>query len=132
MKTNETGRSMVEMLAVLSIIGILSVAGIYGYSTAMRRHRANEIMQTASLLAVMAQSANSGEGDCIELASSNLAQKPGGVDVEMVATPAEGESKIVDIKINDSDADGLCDIVSTSPYVDGCGYGDINTPCSGD
>ncbi|MBS6473139.1 MAG: hypothetical protein KH347_02690 [Acetobacter sp.] len=33
--TNESGRSMIEMLGVLAIIGVLSVGGIAGYSQAM-------------------------------------------------------------------------------------------------
>ena len=35
----ETGRSMVEMLGVLAIIGVLSVGGIAGYSKAMFKHK---------------------------------------------------------------------------------------------
>ena len=34
-KNNQIGRSMVEMLGVLAIIGVLSVGGIAGYSKAM-------------------------------------------------------------------------------------------------
>ena len=34
MMKNESGRSMVEMLGVLAIIGVLSVGGIAGYTTA--------------------------------------------------------------------------------------------------
>ena len=54
-KTNENGRSMVEMLGVLAIIGVLSVAGIVGYTIAMRKHRANEIAEAVSMLAVAAK-----------------------------------------------------------------------------
>ncbi len=39
----ESGRSMVEMLGVLAIIGVLSVGGVAGYKTAMQSHIANEI-----------------------------------------------------------------------------------------
>ena len=42
-KKSQSGRSMVEMLGVLAIIGVLSVGGIAGYSLAMRRHRANAV-----------------------------------------------------------------------------------------
>ena len=42
-KKNETGRSMVEMLGVLAIIGVLSIGGIAGYTMSMRRHRANQV-----------------------------------------------------------------------------------------
>ncbi len=51
--TNESGRSMVEMLGVLAIIGVLSIGGIAGYSMAMNRYRANEALDAASKLAVV-------------------------------------------------------------------------------
>ena len=50
-KTNETGRSMVEMLGVLAIVGVLSVGGVYGYGVAMKKHKANELLHQASMLA---------------------------------------------------------------------------------
>ena len=51
--TEESGRSMVEMLGVLAIIGVLSVMGIAGYKAAMTRHRANELLNEASKRAVV-------------------------------------------------------------------------------
>ena len=39
---SQSGRSMIEMLGVLAIIGVLSVGGIAGYSKAMERYRVNE------------------------------------------------------------------------------------------
>ena len=50
---DESGRSMVEMLGVLAVIGVLSVAGIAGYSTAVARHHANELLNEASKRAVI-------------------------------------------------------------------------------
>ena len=41
-KNNQIGRSMVEMLGVLAIIGVLSTAGIAGYSKAMHQWRLNK------------------------------------------------------------------------------------------
>ena len=41
MKINQTGRSMIEMLGVLAIIGVLSAAGLAGYSKAMAKHKMN-------------------------------------------------------------------------------------------
>ncbi len=52
--TNESGRSMVEMLGVLAIIGVLSIGGIAGYTTAMNRYRANEIIDMATKYATVA------------------------------------------------------------------------------
>ena len=51
-KKLESGRSMVEMLGVLAIIGVLSVGGIAGYSLSMRRHRANGVVDIASKYAL--------------------------------------------------------------------------------
>ena len=45
---SQSGRSMVEMLGVLAIIGVLSVGGIAGYSLSMRRHRANQVVDAIS------------------------------------------------------------------------------------
>ena len=38
---NESGRSMIEMLGVLAIVGVLSVGGISGYSKAMAKQKLN-------------------------------------------------------------------------------------------
>jgi len=53
--TNESGRSMVEMLGVLAIVGVLSVGGIAGYTRAMRSWRANEILDAANRVAAMVE-----------------------------------------------------------------------------
>ncbi|MBQ8251433.1 MAG: hypothetical protein IJY92_05940 [Alphaproteobacteria bacterium] len=53
MKKQELGRSMVEMLGVLAVIGVLSVGGIAGYTLSMRRHRANGIADIASKYALV-------------------------------------------------------------------------------
>lgn len=45
MKFYESGRSMVEMLGVLAIIGVLSVGAIAGYSKAMRKYRINKLTE---------------------------------------------------------------------------------------
>ena len=44
----QQGRSMIEMLGVLAIIGVLSVGGIAGYSKAMERYRINETINQIS------------------------------------------------------------------------------------
>ncbi len=49
----ESGRSMVEMLGVLAIIGVLTVGGVAGYNFAMNKHRANEIIQGVKERAVI-------------------------------------------------------------------------------
>jgi type II secretory pathway pseudopilin PulG len=45
---NEFGRSMIEMLGVLTIVGLLSVIGIYGYNRAMQQLALNRQGQEVS------------------------------------------------------------------------------------
>ena len=44
----QSGRSMVEMLGTLAIVGVLSVGAIGGYSYAMNKHRTNELIYEAT------------------------------------------------------------------------------------
>ena len=57
---NEYGRSMIEMLGVLAIIGVLSIGGLAGYTMAMNRHRANQILDFVSRCAVASQTYGDG------------------------------------------------------------------------
>lgn len=50
-KFNEIGRSMTEMLGVLAIIGVLSVASIMGYKFAMDKYRANDVVYEVNMRA---------------------------------------------------------------------------------
>ncbi|MBP5161103.1 MAG: hypothetical protein ILP11_03570 [Alphaproteobacteria bacterium] len=54
MKTQK-GRSMIEMLGVLAIIGVLSIGGLAGYTRAMNAHQANQIMDYFNRCSVAAQ-----------------------------------------------------------------------------
>ena len=49
-KNLERGRSMIEMLGVLAIVGVLSVGGIAGYSKAMEQWKTNKILNEYSYL----------------------------------------------------------------------------------
>lgn len=61
-KMNQSGRSMIEMLGVLAIIGVLSVGGLAAYEAAVKRIEANNVfydittmktrMETARLAAL--------------------------------------------------------------------------------
>lgn len=48
---NQNGRSMVEMLGVLAIIGVLSVGGIAGYSKAMEKYKINKTIEQINTIA---------------------------------------------------------------------------------
>ena len=51
-KMLQSGRSMVEMLGTLAIIGVLSIGGIAGYSYGMDKYRCNQTMRDISLRTV--------------------------------------------------------------------------------
>ena len=55
---SESGRSMVEMLGVLAIIGVLSIGGIASYTMAMNRFRANEIIDMGNKYASLVFAGN--------------------------------------------------------------------------
>jgi len=54
-KANESGRSMVEMLGVLAIVGVLTIGGLAGYNFAMNKYRANEIVHGLNLRLTVAR-----------------------------------------------------------------------------
>jgi len=49
-KSEQSGRSMVEMLGVLAIIGVLSVGGISGYSRAMMKYKLTKTLDQISMV----------------------------------------------------------------------------------
>ena len=53
-KHNETGRSMVEMLGVLAVVGVLSIGGVAGYRYAVDKMNANEIINELKKRAITA------------------------------------------------------------------------------
>ena len=50
MRNNEQGRSMIEMLGVLAIVGVLSVGGIAGYSKAMNKFKTNKLIDQVNMI----------------------------------------------------------------------------------
>ena len=60
---NENGRSMVEMLGVLAIIGVLSVGGIAGYSKAMNKYKINKTTDQISMLVANIRTLFSSQGN---------------------------------------------------------------------
>ncbi|MBQ7413405.1 MAG: hypothetical protein IJV07_03935 [Alphaproteobacteria bacterium] len=50
----QSGRSMVEMLGVLAIVGVLTIGGIAGYRYAINKSNANTILNAVSQMAVTA------------------------------------------------------------------------------
>lgn len=63
MKINESGRSMIEMLGVLAIIGVLSVGGIAGYSKAMAKHKINKTVDQITQITASTRALFTGHKD---------------------------------------------------------------------
>ncbi len=101
--TTEGGRSMVEMLGVLAIIGVLSVGGIAGYTMAMNKYKANEIVNAVSMTYMLGMSANKGQGD--NLSYGSVGTMPTGASSIDFAV----SDKTVVAKISDK---GVCDQVA--------------------
>ena len=53
-KKHELGRSMVEMLGALAVMGVITVAFIKAYPYALDKHRANEIADAVNSRAMIA------------------------------------------------------------------------------
>ncbi len=85
-KLAESGRSMVEMLGVLAIIGVLSIGGIAGYTYGMTYYRANEIMNevniiSATLVTRLAKQEPLAEGETYELETGDTLRTGNAVEV---------------------------------------------------
>ena len=80
--TNQNGRSMIEMLGVLAIIGVLSVGGIAGYSKAMEKMKINKTMQQISTIAANVHTLYAGQGN-YEGLDTNVAYNAGIIPDEM-------------------------------------------------
>lgn len=90
-KNEQSGRSMVEMLGVLAIIGVLSVGGISGYSKAMTKFKITKTFDQVSMTVANVRTLYSGQRNYNGLAT-NIAYKMGVIPAEMLASST---SKIV-------------------------------------
>ena len=91
---NQSGRSMVEMLGVLAIIGVLSVGGIAGYSKAMNKYKINKTTDQVSMLVANIRTLFSSQGN-YEGLSNGSAIKFGVVPNDMYDV-ASGENPTYD------------------------------------
>ena len=80
--SEQTGRSMIEMLGVLAIIGVLSVGGIAGYSKAMAKYKQNKLGDQISMLITNLRTAFGNNANYANL-TTETAISMGAVDKEM-------------------------------------------------
>jgi len=76
-KVQQNGRSMIEMLGVLAIIGVLSVGGIAGYSKAMMKYRINKSIEQISLISQNVRSFFASQRNYSGLDSTNSSNSNG-------------------------------------------------------
>lgn len=90
-KSQQDGRSMVEILGVLAIIGILSVGGIAGYSKAMAKYKLTKTQDQLQLLTINIRSAFAGSASFEDLTNASAVKLnivpaemlPGGLGTEV-------------------------------------------------
>ena len=106
----ESGRSMVEMLGVLAVIGVISVGGIGSYSIAMKKHRANELINEVSKRAtVVAMQAASGKTGDVSLSEFGDSKVSGGT----FGQTAKIENKKIKLTLSGVD-EAVCAQMKTS------------------
>ena len=82
MRNNEQGRSMIEMLGVLAIVGVLSVGGIAGYSKAMNKFKTNKVIDQVNMISTNVRTLFSSQRDYTGL-NNKVAVNAGLVPGEM-------------------------------------------------
>ena len=146
-RSEQSGRSMVEMLGVLAIIGVLSVGGIAGYSKAMAKFKLSKAMDQVSNTVTNIRTLYSGQPNYEDL-TTTIAIRMGAVGAEMLsgksntsATAAynafNGQVGIEATKVNNVDNMGFkvtftglgkeaCVALSTADWGSGSGSGLIS------
>lgn len=83
-KSEQSGRSMVEMLGVLAIIGVLSVGGIAGYSKAMAKFKTSKALDQVSTTVANVRTLYSGQPNYSGLTTA-IAIQMGAIGAEMLS-----------------------------------------------
>ncbi len=116
-KTNESGRSMVEMLGVLAIIGVLSVGGIAGYSKAMAKFKLTKAQDQITMTLMNVRTA---------YASSPTYE---GMTSKLVGDYNLASSDMI-VKDQDGSVTGLIGAFGGTVQVASCGGGECNCTLS--
>lgn len=87
MRFNEQGRSMIEMLGVLAIVGVLSVGGIAGYSKAMNKFKTNKLIEQVNMISTNVRTLFASQKDYGDM-TNGVAIRTGVLPNEMVGKTA--------------------------------------------
>ncbi len=130
-KRIESGRSMVEMLGTLAIIGVLSIGGIMGYSYAVDKYHANQIMNDVNLRGIdlIAQASRNGDFSLAEWPTKTSADYDIGLEIDEATNTTEGgiyvygvPKRICEIIADDLLPEDIKLVIDGEAYVSGtCG-----------
>ena len=118
-KNASTGRSMVEMLGVLAIIGVLSVGAIAGYSKAMMKYKLNKHTEQMNTILSAVQQYRHEWKSMLYTPLKPYYQKMGLLPPEMIK---DNSDKIYDI-FNNSIRLTTNGKVNNQPYAQSIGFG---------
>ena len=86
----QSGRSMIEMLGVLAIIGVLSVGGIAGYSKAMNKFKTNKVADNVAMIVTNIRTLYAQQQNYSGLENLSAVQMGVVPDELITATPTQG------------------------------------------
>ena len=128
-KVEETGRSMVEMLGVLAIIGVLSAGAIGGYHYAMNKYRTNELIYEATKRAQWVWTQLEMRNTNPNLLGFGSGELGGGTFTGSVLTLPDNQIGIVVENLKESVCEEIKDTIGDNTVVraikDSAGTGDI-------
>ena len=115
----ESGRSMIEMLGVLAIVGVLSIGGIAGYSKAMAKYKVNKTLDQVSMLITNVRTAFGNQSSYAGLTTENaIAYEIAGNDLSLgsadTLTNAFNGEVTVDALADATAINGTCDADAAS------------------
>ena len=109
-----SGRTLLEMLVVLAVIGVLSIAALIGFTYAMNKHRANETIHDVMLRATnvpMIDELYPSRPDGYEWRFAGLpAYGRQGTYYQMLTTPSDLDTYIYRVVVQDV-TDSVCSLI---------------------
>ena len=105
---DQSGRSMVEMLGVLAVVGVLSIGGIMGYSYAVDKYHANQVMNDVNLRGIdlIAQASRGGDLSLAEWPTKTSGDLDIGLEVDETTNTTEGGIYVKDVEKR------ICEIIA--------------------
>ena len=95
MKNNQSGRSMIEMLCVLAIIGVLTIGGIKGYQYMVSRYKANKTVEAFAFILTQIRTGYSMQEDFTGI--SNEVAYDAGMIPEQISYKVRGDNYLLEV-----------------------------------